>query len=110
MKLALRTGATVVPVSIVGSEEIHPLLARLPAPALGLPFLPVTPTWPALGPLGLLPLPVRWTIDVGAPVDLSSYGPDAATDDPLVMRLAEQVRGTIQAQLDARLASRRSLF
>lgn len=109
-KLALRTGARVVPVAIVGSEEVHPLLGKLPARPLGLPFLPLTPTFPWLGLAGLVPLPARWHIEVGEPFDLAGYGPGAASDDPLVLRLAEQVRGTIQAMLDARLAQRRSVF
>lgn len=110
VKLALRTGATIVPVSIVGSEEIHPLLARLPARPLGIPFLPVTPTFPWLGAAGLIPLPARWYIDVGTPFDLSGHGPGAAEDDPLVLRITDSVRGTIQAMLDTRLSRRRSIF
>jgi len=109
-KLALRTGARIVPVAIVGSEEIHPLLARLPGGPLGVPFVPVTPTFPLLGPAGLLPLPAKWHIEIGEPVDLGGHGPEAAKDDPLVLRLTEHVRSTIQAMLDERLAQRRSIF
>ncbi len=109
-KLALRTGARIVPVSIVGSEEIHPLLGRVPGRNLGLPFLPVTPTFPWLGLAGLVPLPAKWHIDIGDPIDLAGHGADSAKDDPLVLRLSEHVRTTIQAMLDERLASRRSIF
>lgn len=110
VKLALRTGARIVPVAVVGSEESQPLLARLPRRLLSLPFTPVTPTFPALGPLGLVPLPTKWHLELADAIDLSNYGPSAADDDALVMRLAEQVRGTIQAMLDAQLATRRSVF
>lgn len=109
-RLALRTGARIVPVAIVGSEETQPLLGRIPARALGLPFLPITPTFPWLGLPGLTPLPSKWQIEIGDPIDLSSHGPEAADDDPLVLRLTEFVRGTIQAMLDERLSQRRSIF
>jgi 1-acyl-sn-glycerol-3-phosphate acyltransferase len=109
-KLALRTGARIVPVSIVGSEEIHPMLGRLPGRTLGMPFVPLTPTFPLLGVAGLVPLPSKWHIEIGAPIDLGEAGPDAAKDDPLVLRLTEHVRSTIQAMLDERLAQRRSIF
>lgn len=108
-RIALRTGAPVVPVAIVGSEEIHPLLARVPARSLGLPFIPITPTFPWLGLAGLLPLPSRWHIDVGEPIALG-HDPEAARDASLVLRHAEHVRATIQAMLDERLAKRRSVF
>lgn len=110
IKLALRCSAKIVPVSIVGSEEIYPLLGRVPARLLGLPFVPITPTWPLLGLAGLVPLPTKWTIEIGDPFDFSSYGKDAAANEPLVLRLAEQVREAIQAMLDAELATRTSVF
>ena len=110
IKLALRTGALVVPVSIVGSEEIHPLLARLDLRPFGFPFLPITPTFPWLGVAGLLPFPSKWRIEAEEPFDFRRHGPEAAQDDPLVMRLAEEVRGTIQTMLDNRLAQRSSAF
>lgn len=109
-RIALRTGARIVPVAIVGSEEAWPLLGRLPGRGLGLPFVPITPTFPWLGLAGLLPLPSRWHIEIGEPIDLAGHGPEAAQDDPLVLRLTEHVRGTIQAMLDERLAQRRSIF
>ena len=110
LRLALRMEALVVPVSIVGSEEIYPLLGKVGVRPFGFPFLPITPTFPWLGLAGLLPLPSRWHIDVGEPFDFRAYGTQAAQDEPLVMRLAEEVRGTVQHLLDARLGQRRSVF
>jgi len=109
VKLALRTGAPVVPVAIVGAEETHPVLARLvrPAAPLGLPFLPVTPTFPWLGALGLLPLPTKWTIEFGSPVRLDAR-PDA--DELVIGRLTEEIRAAIQGQLDRLLRGRRGIF
>ncbi len=112
IKLALRTGAPVVPVAIVGGEETNPLLFKVElfAKSLGLPFLPVTPTFPLLGPAGLLPAPTKWRIFVGEPLDLSEYGEGAAADELLVGRLSERVRATIQGMLDRAIGERRSVW
>jgi 1-acyl-sn-glycerol-3-phosphate acyltransferase len=112
IKLALRTGAPIVPVAVVGAEETNPMLLRVDrlAQMLGVPYIPVTPTFPLLGPLGLLPLPTKWRIVFGAPFSLEEYGPEAADDEMLVGRLAEDVRGEIQKMLDRALAKRASVW
>ena len=109
---ALRTGAPIVPVSIVGAEEIYPMLVNVKslARAFGLPYLPVTPLFPALGPLGLVPLPSKWIIEFGEPIDTAHLGPAAAEDPMLVFDLTDQVRETIQQNLYQLLMSRRSVF
>lgn len=112
VRLALRVQAPIVPCAVVGAEEIHPVLARadwLGRP-LGLPYFPLTPSFPLLGPLGLVPLPTRWFIDFGEPVDVQRYGPEGADDPILVNRLSEMVRSTIQRMVDGRLARRRSIW
>lgn len=112
VRLCLRTGTPIVPCAIVGAEEANPTVYRLESLAqlVGLPYLPVTPTFPALGPLGLLPAPTKWKIRFGAPIRLTTYGPEAADDDLLVSRLAEGVRAVIQDMLSGMLASRRSVW
>ncbi len=103
IKLALRTGAPIIPVAVVGSEEALPLLGRVTwfAKTVGIPYVPVTPTFPWLGPLGLVPLPSKWRIEFGAPLDLTTeYGPEAADDRLLVGRLSEQVRAQVQSMVD----------
>ncbi|MBI2389045.1 MAG: acyltransferase family protein [Deltaproteobacteria bacterium] len=112
IKLALRTGSPIVPVSIVGAEETAPMLYKVEylTQALGLPFVPVTPTFPALGPLGLLPAPAKWRLSFGAPIDLEGHGAEAADDALLVVRLAERVRTAIQKTLDQSLAERKSVW
>ncbi len=112
IKLCLRTGTPVVPVAIVGAEETHPMLLRIQSlgSALGLPYIPVTPTFPLLGPLGLLPAPTKWKIVFGAPMAFEGYGPEAEGDEILVARLAEQVRGTIQEMLDRTVGARQSVW
>lgn len=112
VKLALRTGAPIVPVAIVGAEEAAPMLYKVEylTEALGLPFVPVTPGFPLFGPLGLIPAPVKWRIRFLPPVDLEGSGPESADDALLVNRLAERVRGTIQEALDQTVTKRRSVF
>jgi len=109
---ALRTGAPIVPTAIVGSEEIHPMLgnARTLARLLGLPYFPITPTFPWLGPLGLVPLPSKWYIEFGEPIETTEYGPDAAEDPALVFELTDRVREQIQGGLYRLLMQRRSAW
>ena len=109
---AVRTGAPIVPCSIVGSEEIYPkigditLLARL----LGLPYFPVTPLFPLAGPLGLVPLPSKWHIKFGEPISTDGYDEGAADDPMITFELTDHVRETIQHTLYQLLASRRNTF
>jgi 1-acyl-sn-glycerol-3-phosphate acyltransferase len=109
---ALRTGTPIVPCSIVGAEETYPKIGDLAPVArlLGLPYFPVTPTFPLLGPLGAVPLPSKWLIEFGEPVATAELGPDAADDPMLVFNLADQVRETIQHTLYRLLARRRNAF
>ncbi len=112
VKLCLRTRTPIIPVAIVGGEETNPVLARVEylTKALGIPYLPVTPTFPLLGPAGLLPAPTKWKIFFGEPVDLESYAPASADDEILVGRLTERVRGAIQTMLDRAVSERRSVW
>jgi 1-acyl-sn-glycerol-3-phosphate acyltransferase len=112
VEIALRASAPIVPVAVVGSEEIYPKLADVPALArvIGAPFFPVTPTFPWLGPLGVVPLPSKWRIEFCDPIDTAHYGPDAASDRGLVLELTEQVRETVQQAVYANLVRRGSAF
>jgi 1-acyl-sn-glycerol-3-phosphate acyltransferase len=112
IKLALRTRTPIVPVAVVGSEETHPMLFRSDRWArwLGVPFMPVTPTFPWLGPLGLVPLPSRWVIRFGKPIDLSSEPASAAQDSVRVQHLAEEVRSAVQALVKQALRERTNAF
>lgn len=113
VKLALRTRAPIIPVSIVGAEEIYPMLARLDwlSRSLEIPYVPITPLFPLLGPLGLLPLPTKWFIRFGEPIRLhEQYGPEAVGDRLLINKLSEGIRSTIQVMVDATLRERKSVF
>ena len=108
----MKTGSPIIPCAIVGAEESMPLIGKVSwlARPLGLPYIPVTPTLPLLGPLGLLPLPTKWFVDFGEPIDVSGYGPEAIRDRVLINQLNEQVRNRIQDLIDARLATRETVF
>ena len=109
---ALRTGVPIVPCSVVGAEEIYPLVGNVPALArlLGVPYVPITPLFPWLGPLGLVPLPSKWLIEFGEPVRTDSYAAGAADDPMLVFNVTDQVRETIQQTLYSLLMQRRGVF
>ncbi|MFC6158748.1 lysophospholipid acyltransferase family protein [Kribbella jiaozuonensis] len=109
---AMRTGVPIVPCSIVGAEEIYPLVGNIASLArlLGVPYIPITPFFPLLGPLGLIPLPSKWLIEFGEPIRTDDF-PDGAPDDPmLVFNVTDQVRETIQQTLYTLLMQRRSVF
>ena len=112
IEVALRTGAPIVPVAVVGSEETYPKIAEAPplARLLGAPYFPVTPTFPALGPLGAVPLPSKWRIEFCEPISLAHHGPEAINDRALVFELTEHVRDTIQGALFSNLVERGSAF
>lgn len=109
---ALKTKVPIVPCSVVGAEETYPMLgnARTVARLLGLPYFPLTPTFPWFGPAGLVPLPTKWVIQFGEPIATDGYPPEAAEDPMLVFNLTDQVRETIQHTLYELLVQRRSVF
>lgn len=109
---ALRTGVPIVPLSVVGAEEIYPIVGNLPTLArlLNLPYLPITPFFPLLGPLGLVPLPSKWLLEFGEPIRTDAYDETEAEDPMLVFNLTDQVRESIQQTLFSLLLERGSVF
>jgi 1-acyl-sn-glycerol-3-phosphate acyltransferase len=109
---AIRTGVPIIPTSVVGAEEIYPLVGNIPSLArlLGIPYLPITPLFPLLGPLGLLPLPSKWLIEFGEPIRTDDYDVGAADDPMLVFNVTDQVRESIQQTLYSLLMKRTSVF
>ncbi len=112
IRLALRVGAPIIPVAVVGAEEIYPMIAnaRPIAQLLNLPYFPLTPLFPWLGLLGMVPLPSKWSIVFDAPIDTGAYGADAADNPDVIARINDQVRLRIQELLDEYTAERRSVF
>ncbi len=109
MRLALETKTPIVPVAVIGSEEQAPAIANFTqlGRLLGMPAFPVTLTWPWLGPLGLLPLPVKYRIYFGPPMHFDG---DADDEDSAVERKAQSVVDTIQRMLDQGLRERDGIF
>ncbi len=109
---AIRAGAPIIPVSVVGSEEIYPMVADASPVArlFGLPYFPITPMWPWLGPLGVIPLPSKWRIQFHAPVHTEKHPPESANDQHLVMTISDAVRNTIQKGIYDNLKLRRGVF
>jgi 1-acyl-sn-glycerol-3-phosphate acyltransferase len=109
-RLALGLDVPIVPVAVVGAEEIYPLVGRVEGigKALGMPYVPVTPFFPLLGLLGTLPLPTKWYIRFGKPIRLS------AADGQSHLQRAQQesvrCRRTIQAMVGRLRRSRQSVF
>jgi 1-acyl-sn-glycerol-3-phosphate acyltransferase len=109
---AIRTGVPIIPLSVVGAEEIYPLVGNVPALAkiLGLPYLPITPFFPLLGPLGMVPLPSKWLMEFGEPIRTDEFDAGAADDPMLVFNVTDQVRESIQQTLYSLLVQRQSVF
>nr|WP_306239114.1 lysophospholipid acyltransferase family protein [Ornithinimicrobium cryptoxanthini] len=109
---ALRAGVPIIPCSIVGAEESYPMLGNATPVArlLGLPYFPLTPTFPWLGPLGMIPLPSKWIIEFGSPIPTDDRGEGAAEDPAVVFEISDRVRETIQHTLYSLLRDRRSVF
>lgn len=112
VETALRAGVPIVPCAIVGAEEIYPKIADLKplARLLGLPYFPITPTFPLLGAAGLLPLPSKWMIRFGEPMPLEEYGEDAADDPMTVFNITDHVRENVQQMLYDTLLRRGPAF
>ena len=112
VRVALLARKPIIPVAIIGSEETYPIIGNVSwlARLLDLPYFPITWQFPWLGPLGLLPLPSRWLIEFGAPIQVDDYPPDAADDPMLVLELSDRVRDTVQQMLYRNLMGRRSVF
>jgi 1-acyl-sn-glycerol-3-phosphate acyltransferase len=112
VRLCLRTQTPIIPCAILGGEESMPLLCRIESFAhlIGVPHIPITPTFPWLGVLGAIPAPTRWQFIFGEPIQIERHSPSGADDTVLVGRLTERVRATIQVTLDRASASRRSVW
>lgn len=111
-RTALRTRAPIIPCAIVGAEEIYPMVADLSelASRLKLPYFPITPLFPWLGPIGAVPLPSKWIIEFCDPVPTEGFAPDQWEDQDVITELADKVKYTIAAKIDELLAERGPAF
>jgi 1-acyl-sn-glycerol-3-phosphate acyltransferase len=109
---AIRARVPLIPCAIIGAEEIYPMLgnAKQIAELLRLPYFPITPLFPWLGPVGMVPLPSRWIIEFCPPVPTNGYEPGDEADPGAVADLSGRIRGTIQRKLDDVLDERGPAF
>jgi 1-acyl-sn-glycerol-3-phosphate acyltransferase len=112
VKMALKTQAPIIPVSVVGAEETYISLGKSSTLArlTGFPYFPISLRFPWLGLLGVVPFPTKWYIDFGQPIPMDDYGPDAATNPALVSQLTDSVRNVVQEMVNDRLERRRAIF
>ena len=109
MRLALETATPIVPIAIVGSDDQQPGLANLEGVGrmLGLPAFPITVSFPLLGPLGILPLPVKYRMYFGEPLHFES---DAADDDAAIQEKVDVVKDAIEGMLARGVRERKGIF
>jgi 1-acyl-sn-glycerol-3-phosphate acyltransferase len=109
VRLALEAQAPIVPVAIVGSEEQNPGLANFErlGRMLGMPAFPITATFPLLGPLGMLPMPVKYRMYFGEPL---LFQGSPTEDDAVIDAKVEQVKAAISGLFERGLAERRGIF
>jgi 1-acyl-sn-glycerol-3-phosphate acyltransferase len=109
-RLALALDVPIVPVAVVGAEEIYPVVGRAEGVGrfLGVPYVPVTPFFPLLGVLGALPLPTKWLIRFGKPIRLE--GQEGEVRWQRARHEAIRVRRTIQEMVVRLKRRRRSVF
>jgi 1-acyl-sn-glycerol-3-phosphate acyltransferase len=111
-RIALQTGVPLIPVAIIGAEEIYPMVADWPelAAKLNLPYFPITPLFPWFGLLGAVPLPSKWLIEFCDPVPTNGFTPDQCEDAGVIAELADKVKDTIATKIDELLAERGPAF
>lgn len=112
VRVALKTKSPMIPVSVVGAEETYISLykSQTMAKLIGFPYFPISPTFPLLGPLGLIPLPTKWYIDIGEPIHTDQYPDGSENNLMLISQLTDQVRDTVQKMINDRLRQRKSIF
>ena len=110
---AMRARARLVPVCVVGAEEAAPIFAHVGAlrKLTGLIYFPITPTFPWLGPLGMLGyLPAKFRVRFLEPIDTAELGGDPDSDKALVQTVAQEVRARIQENVREMVAARKSVW
>lgn len=97
MRLAIEARAPIIPVAVIGAEELYPgtLNIKPLAKLLGMPYFPVPPLLALLGPLGALPLPTQISIRFGAPL---TFEADPDMTDRELIPLIDKVKGAIDSE------------
>jgi 1-acyl-sn-glycerol-3-phosphate acyltransferase len=116
VRLSLTMGVPIIPTAVVGAEETYPVIAKWTRlgplkQLLNVPYVPVTPLFPFLGPFGIIPLPTKWRIRFGPPIRFfENPRHRGRPQGKAITALAEDVRRRIQAMLHELLAEREAIF
>jgi 1-acyl-sn-glycerol-3-phosphate acyltransferase len=113
MELSLQYRTPIVPTAVIGAEEQYPFMmnAKPIARMLNLPYFPVSPFFPLLGPVGMLPLPAKYRIYYGEPFHFyREYGPEAVGRPEVIRMLVGKVQNRIEAMIAEGLRNRRGVF
>ncbi len=113
VEIAMRAGAPVIPIAVMGAEEAMPILFknnRL-AKALNVPYFPITANMLLFGPLGLAAyLPAKFRIRVLPPVFFDVPANQERYSRSRVMEESERIRRMVQDALYDMLRTRRSVW
>ncbi|MCX7958495.1 MAG: acyltransferase family protein [Deltaproteobacteria bacterium] len=109
MKIAMETRTPIIPVAVIGSEEQQPSFANLKkiGALFGMPAFPITPTFPWLFPVGILPYPVKYRIHFGRPMN---FNDSPESDEDILFKNVAEVRSTLQSMIYSGLKQRKSIF
>src|SRR3954469_5050573 len=113
VEAAMRAKAPIVPVALIGAEEAAPVFAQLTAlqKLTGLLYVPLTPTFPHGGLLGMAGyLPAKFKIRFLPPVRTDELDERSWEDKGLVQTVAHEIRAIIQENLIEMVAERKSVW
>lgn len=111
-RLSCRHRVPIIPFAVVGAEEIYPVIGRSAAlgKVIGAPYVPITPFFPVLGLMGMLPLPTKWKIIFGARIYLYRESRFRGSGSMDFEAMSDRVARTVQILLRGQLSRRSSIF
>jgi len=113
VELSLMYRTPIVPTAVIGAEEQYPFMANVEplARMFNLPYFPLSPAFPLLGPIGIMPLPVKYIIRYGEPFHFYlEHGPETVRSPETIRILADKVKEEIEGMLAEGLRERKGIF
>jgi len=113
IELSIKHRVPIIPTAVVGCEEQYAMMYNVKAIAamISFPYFPITPLFPLLGPLGMVPLPVRYHIRYGEPIHFyNDYGPQTLENPETVRMLADKVQLKVEEMIQGLLEERKGIF